>query len=252
MRKLGFLHMGSELYTAIAERVRDFRIEQLALLTGLDREQIGRTVPLNSAYPADEVAQATEIIWNMYQKRGTLYGAANGGTVGVIAGSLGTDFGQHIFASLDGDKSRVLEGAPAFLTRDLVGSTAVLTGIVNDMGADQMYARQLDIYGFQEGDVLLGISGSGNSGNVVNAVTKANDLGGRSIAITGARNEGGKLAELADVCIVVPGVPGGSRFPGQVGKNDSNFFLEGVAGDFTHMMVGILSELVWRKYGSQR
>lgn len=91
----------------------------------------------------------------------------------------------------------VRPGLPALaLTTD----TSFLTAFSNDISFDDTFMRQVQALG-REGDVLLGISTSGSSRNVVRAVEQAHSMGIRTIALTGS---GGKLRELADVCIAVP------------------------------------------------
>jgi len=76
-----------------------------------------------------------------------------------------------------------------------------ITCVGNDYGFDYIFSRYLEALG-KKGDVLLGISTSGNSKNVILAVNKAKDLGIKSIVLTG--KDGGKLADLADLEIRAP------------------------------------------------
>jgi D-sedoheptulose 7-phosphate isomerase len=89
-------------------------------------------------------------------------------------------------------------GLPAI---SLVSQTSLLSAIANDTAADMVYAQQVYVYG-REGDVLIGISTSGNSMNVVRAMQVARAFGLRTIGLTG--RTGGKLKPLCDVCIRVP------------------------------------------------
>lgn len=83
----------------------------------------------------------------------------------------------------------------------LVSHVSLNTAIANDTAAEMIFAQQ--VYGFgRPGDVLLAISTSGNSNNVIAAAVTAKTFGLRSIALTGAG--GGKLASLSDVAIRVP------------------------------------------------
>lgn len=92
-----------------------------------------------------------------------------------------------------------LQGAlPAI---SLVGQTALTTAIANDVGPDMVFAQQVHGYG-RRGDVLLGISTSGNSLNVMRAAQVARAAGLVSIGLTGS--SGGRLARLCDVCVRVP------------------------------------------------
>jgi D-sedoheptulose 7-phosphate isomerase len=99
---------------------------------------------------------------------------------------------QHLAAELVGRFRRERRGlASVALTTD----TSVLTSIANDYGYDAVFSRQVEALGVA-GDLLVGISTSGNSPNVVAALLKARAQGLVTIAFTGAG--GGKLAELAD------------------------------------------------------
>ncbi len=89
------------------------------------------------------------------------------------------------------------EGLPAIaLTTD----TSILTAVGNDYGFENIFARQVQALG-NSGDVLLGLSTSGNSPNVLRAMEIAKSKGLVTIALTGCG--GGAMAELADVCLAV-------------------------------------------------
>lgn len=84
----------------------------------------------------------------------------------------------------------------------LNADVASMTSIANDFGYDHVYERAVEGYG-KNGDVLIGISTSGNSGNVCLALDKAKDMGITTIAFSGM--SGGKMVNKADIAIVVPG-----------------------------------------------
>lgn len=92
-----------------------------------------------------------------------------------------------------------LQGAlPAI---SLISQTSISTAFINDMEPDMVYAQQ--VYGYaNEGDVLIGISTSGNASNVVNAVKIAKAFGIKTIGLTG--KSGGMLRSLCDITIRVP------------------------------------------------
>lgn len=73
--------------------------------------------------------------------------------------------------------------------------------VSNDFGYDQVFSRYLEGLG-KKGDVVLGISTSGNSENVIRAFQKAKEIGMKTVALTG--NDGGKLADISDIEIRVP------------------------------------------------
>jgi phosphoheptose isomerase len=104
---------------------------------------------------------------------------------------------QHIAAELVGRFVVERKGLPAIaLTTD----TSIITAISNDYGYDRVFSRQVEALA-SEGDVLIGISTSGNSGNVVAAVAAAKELGCYTVGLLGG--SGGKLKSLVDKPIVV-------------------------------------------------
>jgi D-sedoheptulose 7-phosphate isomerase len=105
---------------------------------------------------------------------------------------------QHLAAELVGRFRRERRGLPSIaLTTD----TSVLTSIGNDYGYEQVFSRQVEAL-CSEGDVLVGISTSGNSKNVCMALDAARKLGAFTVAFTG--EGGGAMATLADAAICVP------------------------------------------------
>ncbi|WP_456341845.1 D-sedoheptulose 7-phosphate isomerase [Thermovibrio sp.] len=104
---------------------------------------------------------------------------------------------QHIAAELVGRFSMERRALPAIaLTTD----TSILTAVANDYSFDKIFERQVEALG-EEGDVLIGISTSGNSKNVINAVKKANEKGLLTVGFLG--KDGGELAGLCRHSFVV-------------------------------------------------
>jgi D-sedoheptulose 7-phosphate isomerase len=89
----------------------------------------------------------------------------------------------------------------AIRSKALTANTSNLTAIGNDYGYDFVFERQLEAFARPE-DLLIAISTSGNSKNVVKAVELARRVGMKVVALTGA--SGGKLAEISDVLLNVP------------------------------------------------
>jgi D-sedoheptulose 7-phosphate isomerase len=105
---------------------------------------------------------------------------------------------QHMAAEIVGRFRRERRGLPSIaLTTD----TSILTAVANDYGYEAVFSRQVEALG-NEGDVLVAISTSGNSPNVVKAVEMAKELGLVTVGFTGAG--GGRLATLADFLFAVP------------------------------------------------
>jgi len=105
---------------------------------------------------------------------------------------------QHIAAELTGRYKIERKGLPAIaLTTD----TSALTAIGNDYGYEYVFSRQVEALA-NEGDMLIGISTSGNSQNVINALEKAKEIGCRTVGFSG--KGGGKMSDYCDLNIVIP------------------------------------------------
>lgn len=105
---------------------------------------------------------------------------------------------QHIAAELSG---RFYIDRPPLYAEALHVNSSYMTAVGNDYGYDFTYSRMLEAVG-KEGDILIGISTSGNSPNVVNAIKQANKMGIFTVGFSG--QEGGKLKDLCDIMICVP------------------------------------------------
>jgi D-sedoheptulose 7-phosphate isomerase len=105
---------------------------------------------------------------------------------------------QHIAAELVG---RYYLERPALPALALTANTSSLTAIGNDYDYNQVFARQIEAFG-QAGDVAIGISTSGNSHNVIEALRAAKRKGILAVGMTG--ESGGQLKAEADYCICIP------------------------------------------------
>jgi len=105
---------------------------------------------------------------------------------------------QHLAAEFVGRFQRERKGLPAIA---LTVDTSILTAVANDYGYDTVFARQVQALG-EPGDVLVGISTSGNSKNVLLAVEEAKNKGMFCIGMTA--EGGGKMADACDICLAVP------------------------------------------------
>ncbi len=105
---------------------------------------------------------------------------------------------QHLAAEFVGRYQRERSGLPAIaLTTD----TSILTAVSNDYGFDNVFTRQIEALCRPE-DVVVGISTSGNSPNVLKALDEARQIGAYTVGFTGGA--GGQLAETADTALVIP------------------------------------------------
>lgn len=116
--------------------------------------------------------------------------AGNGGSAAIA---------NHL--ECDASKGTHVHGKPALMTRSLSANASMLTALGNDVGFESVFDKQVDYYG-RPGDVVLLVSSSGNSPNVVNACRRAKELGLTTVAFVGF--QGGKLKELADHTLHVP------------------------------------------------
>ncbi|MCG3175956.1 MAG: Phosphoheptose isomerase 1 [Candidatus Omnitrophica bacterium] len=105
---------------------------------------------------------------------------------------------QHLAAEFVGRYEKERRGLAAVaLTTD----TSILTAVGNDYSFERIFSRQVEALG-RPGDLLFGLSTSGNSPNVVAAVRKARELGLRTVVLSG--RDGGQLAREAELSIIVP------------------------------------------------
>lgn len=137
----------------------------------------------------DQVASAADVIIAALKADRKILFCGNGGSAADS---------QHLSAELMG---RFLRDRRPLSALSLTVDTSALTAIANDYGYEEVFARQLRGIG-RTGDVLVGISTSGNSANVIKAFYAAREIGIRTIGLTGG--SGGQLAGLSDVSIAVP------------------------------------------------
>lgn len=152
-----------------------------------------------------ELDRAVEIIIESMKNGGKLLVCGNGGSASDsahIVGELVKGFLKK--RPIPADWAEALDGAPLQMglpAIDLTAQGAVIAAVVNDLGGEMMFAQQVMAYG-NPGDVLLGITTSGNAANVALAARTAKLKGMTVIAMTG--EGGGKLATLADVTVKAP------------------------------------------------
>lgn len=125
--------------------------------------------------------------------------AYNAGNKTLLAGNGGSAAdAQHIAGEF---VSRFYFDRPGLPSIALNTDSSIVTAIGNDYGYEKLFSRQIQAQG-KEGDVFLGISTSGNSQNILKALEICKEKNIFSIGLTGG--EGGKMADLCDICIKVP------------------------------------------------
>ncbi len=178
------------------------------------------TIEFINRYPAleccsSDIKAACSMIIKALECDQTLFVCGNGGSASDaehIAGELIKNFAierplnddlQIKLKNMYGDTGTYIAGKlqKGLRVIALTGHYALSTAMANDIAADLIFAQQLNAFG-KSGDVLLGISTSGNSVNVCHAARLARVLGIESITLTG--QSGGELATLSDVSVKVP------------------------------------------------
>ena len=130
-------------------------------------------------------------LWQAYCDGAQIFTCGNGGSAAAAS---------HFLADLAKGVD-LPAGCRRFRAISLVDNVPALTAYANDLGYENVFVEPLRNL-VRPGDVLLAISGSGNSENVLRAMQAARDSGATSIGLTG--RDGGKLKALADICLVVP------------------------------------------------
>lgn len=161
-------------------------------------------------YPAlsdcsEEIKKTLELMIETYKNGGKILVCGNGGSASDsdhIVGELMKGFLSPRKVTDERISPELRENLQGSLPAiSLCSQNAIMTAFINDVKPDMMFAQQ--VYGYAKSeDLVIGVSTSGNSGNVVNAVKVARDMGIKTIALTGAN--GGKLSEICDVTIKAP------------------------------------------------
>lgn len=144
----------------------------------------------------DAVAEVGRLLVETYRRGGRLLLMGNGGSAADA---------QHIAAEFVGRCTRERRPLPAYALAD---SSAGVTAVANDYGFDQLFARHVEALG-NPGDVVIGMSTSGRSPNILAGLARARELGLRTVALSGA--DDAEMRRVADTCLAVP-----SSSPGRV------------------------------------
>ena len=161
--------------------------EQVKRIVAIWNEHLKVTQALQKL--SSSVSDAVDTIYSSLASDGQLLIAGNGGSAADA---------QHIAAELTG--RFFLERQP-FRALALHGNTSALTAIGNDYGYEYVFARELSAHA-RPGDVLMAISTSGNSRNILCAIEVAREKNVSVIGLTG--ESGGKMRNACDLCLCVP------------------------------------------------
>lgn len=148
-----------------------------SVLKGIDTRAVGRFM---------------QVLLDARERGAAIYFMGNGGSAATASHfandiAIGTNSYQKPFRAIS-----------------LTDNLAIITAVGNDFGYDEIFSRQLRVLG-REGDVVVGISASGNSPNLLKAFEYAKSVGITTVAITAF--DGGKMKPMADECIHVPTAP---------------------------------------------
>ena len=151
-------------------------------------EELQRVIAGLSHERLDQMADA---LVQAYESRRVVYTFGNGGSAS-LASHLACDLGKGTAFCNGGKRFRVLA---------LTDNLTTLTAWANDSSYEDIFSEQLRNF-VQPQDVAFGISGSGNSKNVLNALQVARDAGATTLGISGF--QGGQMKSLCDICVIVP------------------------------------------------
>jgi D-sedoheptulose 7-phosphate isomerase len=159
------------------DRIRDIILESIQVKEELLHTSLGKIVEI------------TDAMIDALKKNGKVILFGNGGSASDS---------QHIAAELVG---RFKKDRTALAGIALTTNTSILTSLANDYGYEIIFAKQIEALG-KKNDIAIGISTSGKAKNVILGIKQAKKMGLKTIALTGA--DGGELAKIADVSLVVP------------------------------------------------
>ena len=150
-------------------------------------EQLRATI---DTLPRDRLAEMGEMLFRAYRNEKQVFTVGNGGSASTAS---------HMAADLG--KNTIGPNMRRFRILSLNDNAAIVTALANDIGYEHIFSEQL-VNPIQPGDLLVAISGSGNSPNVVRAMTYAREQCAEVVAVLGF--DGGLAAGLADLAVIVP------------------------------------------------
>ncbi len=182
--------------------------------------------------PVDDIEKAAIEIYRAFEEGRTVFTMGNGGHGSTAAHSV-NDLQKHLVSSDDRDEI-VVEGK-RLKAMCLCDSTSTLTGWANDAGYESCFVEQLRNW-IQPGDVVIGITGSGNSENIINAYRLAREVGAVTITFGGANR--GKDEPYTDIYINVP--------------TPDILWVEDIHMALAHLIASAVRDKVQEKYATAR
>lgn len=201
---------------SIQKEIKDY-------LSGI-REVFGRV-------PVSTIEEIIKVLLKAYEDGKKVITMGNGGHAST-ASHLINDLAKHTIVS--DKKDEVIVKGKRFKTLCLDDNMATLTSWANDVGYEDCFSEQLANW-VEEDDVVIGITGSGNAQNILNAFEVAKKFGAITIALTGY--QGGRIKNVADICFIVP--------------SNNISFIEDVHFSLTHLWCDIIRRIIQRRYASK-
>jgi D-sedoheptulose 7-phosphate isomerase len=150
--------------------------------------------------PAVELQQMADVIWTAYLSGGSVYVFGNGACA-ALAAHMAADLSKGTAVGLGEPPTTATP--PRIRVVSLSDNTAVLTAMGNDIGYEYVYVEQLRAL-LRPGDVVIGLSGSGGSPNVLRAMEYAATVGARRLGLTGRQAKAGELVSRCEVVVQAP------------------------------------------------
>jgi D-sedoheptulose 7-phosphate isomerase len=176
---------------------------------------LGELQELLGRLPHDDISAVVEVLRSARQADRTVYVCGNGGSAST-ASHFAVDLG----------KTAIVSGQRRLRALALTDNIGLITAWANDCNFEDVFAEQVSSL-IRPGDVLIAVSASGNSPNILKAVTVANERDAMTVGLTGFA--GGRLASLARLSIVVP--------------SDNMQYIEDVHLALNHLLVTCLRQI---------
>jgi D-sedoheptulose 7-phosphate isomerase len=161
-------------------------------------QYIGEIKDILGRLPLDSLQRICDVLYEAYERDRTIFIFGNGGSA-ALASHMVCDLGKGTHCPPPG--SLEMTGIRRLKAIALTDNVPMITAWANDSSYDDIFAAQMENF-VEPGDVAFGISGSGNSPNVLKALQLAREKGAITVGLTGF--QGGKMKDLLDYGIIVP------------------------------------------------
>jgi len=153
-------------------------------------DYLNQIIEVSRKISRKEIDEIVWVLYNAWRSGRRIYTFGNGGSATTAA---------HLANDLN--KVTIVEGKPRLRAAELTSNIALMTAWSNDNGYEEIFSQQL-VNLLEPGDVVIGISTSGNSANILRAFEVGHSQGAVCVGLTG--NDGGQLKHLVDYCLFVP------------------------------------------------